>query len=123
MRWMRASVVAGLKNIHTYDGSVTYAVDGYVPYMQLAHWLGFHYNHGDETLDLTPKTDMLRDEVAYSLWKAHTLPSWEIENAQVFADVSLLGLLVLALVTAAVELVLFRIGTGAGGGPAEAVGA
>jgi hypothetical protein len=40
-----------------------------------------------------------------------------------FADVSLLGLLVLALVTAAVELVLFRIGTGAGGGPAEAVGA
>jgi hypothetical protein len=39
------------------------------------------------------------------------------------ADVSLLGLLVVLLVTAAVELVLFRIGAGAGGGPTEAVGA
>ena len=37
------------------------------------------------------------------------------------ADVSLLGLLVLALVTAAVELVLFRVGTGAGRSPTEAV--
>jgi hypothetical protein len=81
--------LAGLRAIHTYDGSITYPVDEYGPYMQLAHWLGFHYNHGDETLDLTPKTDMLRDEVAYSLWKAHTLPSWEIEDARVFADVSL----------------------------------
>jgi hypothetical protein len=39
------------------------------------------------------------------------------------ADVSLLGLLVLALVTAAVELVLFRIGTGTAARPTEAVGA
>ncbi|HEX5937223.1 MAG TPA: hypothetical protein VFZ75_05980 [Actinomycetota bacterium] len=40
-----------------------------------------------------------------------------------FADVSLLGLLVLALVTAAVELVLLRIGTGTAARPTEAVGA
>jgi hypothetical protein len=80
--------VAGLQNIHTYDGS-RYEVDDHVPYMQLAHWLGFHYNHGDETLDLTPTTYTLRDEVAYSLWKADTLPSWEVEDAQVFANISL----------------------------------
>jgi hypothetical protein len=40
-----------------------------------------------------------------------------------FVDVSLLGLLVLALVTAAVELVLFRIGTGVAAPPAGASGA
>jgi hypothetical protein len=40
-----------------------------------------------------------------------------------FVDVSLLGLLVLALVTAAVELVLFRIGTGVAARPAGASGA
>ena len=40
-----------------------------------------------------------------------------------FVDVSLTGLLVLVFVTALVELVLLRIGTGAGAGPPEVVGA
>ncbi|MFN2590082.1 MAG: NlpC/P60 family protein, partial [Actinomycetota bacterium] len=84
-----SSAIKGLQNIHSYDGSIKYAVDSYMPYMQLAHWLGFHYNHSDESLDLNPQTYMKRDEVAYSLWKATTLPSWEITDAAKFNDIAL----------------------------------
>jgi hypothetical protein len=70
----------------------TYSVGDYVPFMQLAHWLGLHYNHGDESLDLGASTLMKRDEVAYSLWRAKTLTSWELAEASVFNDVELANL-------------------------------
>ncbi len=81
--------ISGLQHIHTTDGTITYTLDSYGPYMQLAHWLEMHYNHGDETLDLDPKTYTKRDEVAYSLWKATTMSSSTISSAAAFNDISL----------------------------------
>ena len=80
--------IAGLQDIHMEDGT-PYATDGYFPYIQLAHWLGLHYNHDDETMDLEATDRIHRDEVAYSLWKSKTLPSWEITDAAAFEDVTL----------------------------------
>jgi hypothetical protein len=80
--------ISGLKNIHQDDGD-TYSVDGYFAYIQLAHWLGLHFNHDDETMDLEKEGQIHRDEVAYSLWEAKTLPSWEISDAATFNTISL----------------------------------
>jgi cell wall-associated NlpC family hydrolase len=80
--------IAGLKAIHQDDGTV-YSTDTYFSYMQLARWLGLHYNHGDESLDLNKESTIQRDEVAYSLWAAKTTPAWEISDAAMFDDISL----------------------------------
>ena len=80
--------LAGLASIHQSDGT-PYAVGATFPHQQLARWLGLHFDHGDERLDLGSRTRMKRDEVAYSLWAALTLPSWRIDAAQKFADVTL----------------------------------
>jgi hypothetical protein len=83
-----SAAIRGLQNIHMKNGTA-YPVNKWVPYLQLANWLGLHYNHGDETLDLMPTTSMKRDEVAYSLWKAETLDSWEVSDAAAFNDIAL----------------------------------
>ena len=80
--------ISGLQKIHQDDGD-PYTVDSYFPYLQLAHWLGLHYNHSDETMDLNKGDYIHRDEVAYSLWMAKTLPSWEISDASQFDAISL----------------------------------
>ena len=83
-----ADAVTGLSKIHQDDGTA-YSVDGYFAYIQLAHWLGLHYNHDDESMDLNKKDHIHRDEVAYSLWVSETVPSWEIDDAAAFDDISL----------------------------------
>jgi cell wall-associated NlpC family hydrolase len=83
--------IDGLKNIHQKDGDA-YTVDEYFPYLQLAHWLGLHYNHGDETLDLNKDSYLMRDEAAYSLWAAKTTSWWQISDASMFNDITLPGL-------------------------------
>jgi cell wall-associated NlpC family hydrolase len=83
-----ADAIKGLQKIHQDDGDA-YSVGSYFAYMQLAHWLGLHYNHGDETMDLNKGDHIHRDEVAYSLWAAKTLPSWEVSDASKFNDISL----------------------------------
>jgi cell wall-associated NlpC family hydrolase len=83
--------IEGLAGIHADDGE-RYSVDAYFPYFQLAHWAGFHYNHGDESLDLNRGTEVKRDEIAYTLWKAATIASWEIDDAARFASISLSAL-------------------------------
>jgi len=80
--------IKGLAAIHEDDGDV-YTVGTYFPYIQLAHWLGLHYNHGDETLDLNILSQVKRDEIAYTLWMAQTVPSWEIGDAADFDHISL----------------------------------
>ena len=78
----------GLANIHEADGT-KYAVSSNFPYLQLAAYLGLHYNHRDESMDLQARTRMPRDEVAYSLWRARTLPSWQTSGTSVFENVTL----------------------------------
>jgi hypothetical protein len=82
------AAIQGLSAIHQANGTV-YSLPSFFPFLQLAHALGLHYNHSDETLDLQPTTLIRRDEVAYSLWKAKTLPSWKLSAMSKFQDVTL----------------------------------
>jgi cell wall-associated NlpC family hydrolase len=83
--------VAGLAAIHESDGT-PYVVSGRWPHVMLAHYLGLHYNHANEKRDIGLKTPVNRDEVAYSLWKAKTLPSWKIDSTAKYRDITLIGL-------------------------------
>ena len=82
------SPVQGLANIHQADGD-KYTVGTLMPHMTIAHALGLHYNHSTESMDLVPTQTIRRDEVAYSLWKAKTLQSWQISNLSRFNDIEL----------------------------------
>jgi cell wall-associated NlpC family hydrolase len=82
------AAIQGLANIHQ-AGGTKYALPYWFPFLQLAHALGLHYNHSDEATDVQPTTAARRDEVAYSLWKASTLPSWKLSSMSVFNDVVL----------------------------------
>jgi cell wall-associated NlpC family hydrolase len=80
--------IGGLESIHQGDGDV-YDVEPRFAYVQLARWLDLRYDHDDEDADLQKDTKMPRDEVAYGLWMAATLPSYRITDASVFNDVAL----------------------------------
>ena len=57
--------------------------------MQLARWLGLHYDHTDDSQDIQQSTYIERDEVAYSLWMAQTLPQWSIDGTSIFDSIAL----------------------------------
>jgi len=80
--------IAGLANIHEEDGTPYTFADRF-PYQQLARWLGFHFNHDDESQDLVSNTKMPRDEVAYSLWMATTISQSTIDSTSVFDSIVL----------------------------------
>ena len=80
--------VAGLAAIHEDDGS-PYVVGDRFPHMQLARWLGLHYDHDDESKDIQATTHIKRDEVAYSLWTAWNLSSWQLDGTSIFDDITL----------------------------------
>lgn len=86
-----SAAASGLRKIHEADGD-TYSVGKWFPYMQLAHALGLHYNHGDDSLDIDWDDYITRDEVAYSVWKAYNLESWEIRSLARFEKIALAGL-------------------------------
>src|SRR5262249_42793870 len=60
------------------------------PYLELAHFLGLHYNHpqGQESMDIEPTDAITRDEVAYSIATAKQLPSWELTATNAFSTIS-----------------------------------
>lgn len=82
------SYAQGLAKIHEADGT-PYVVGTRWPYMQIATHLRFHYNHATESMDLEVATNMHRDEVAYSLWRAKTLASWETSGLSIYNSVTL----------------------------------
>jgi cell wall-associated NlpC family hydrolase len=82
------SQASGLTKIHEADGDL-YNVSSYFPYLQLAHWLGLHYNHSTESADIQKTSYLRRDEMAYSLSKAAQMSSWKISDASRFSDVTL----------------------------------
>lgn len=80
--------LAGLARIREADGT-PYVVSERWPHVMLAHYLGLHYNHSDDKLDIGLKTKLNRDEVAYSLWKATTVPDWKVASTAIYNDVVL----------------------------------
>jgi len=83
-----SAAIDGLTNIHEADGT-PYVTQDRLAEMQLARWLDLHYNHDDESLDFQKRAYINRDEMAYSLWKAKTLPSWKVDDAHLFDDITL----------------------------------
>jgi cell wall-associated NlpC family hydrolase len=80
----------GLAHIHEATDGYTYTVPPLFPYLQLAHVLGLHFNHpsGSESMELEPADWITRDEVAYSLWKAKTMTSWQRAEADRFETIT-----------------------------------
>jgi cell wall-associated NlpC family hydrolase len=80
-----------LNNVHTRDG-VTFATPANFGTTVLGMRLGLRYNapSGSESRDVSPLDPMPRAQVAYSLWRATTQPSWSVPDllAQ-YADVEL----------------------------------
>jgi hypothetical protein len=51
--------------------------------------LGLRYNHGDESLDVGPESQLSRAEVAWSLYRASTVPSWMHDYLSPYLDFEL----------------------------------
>ena len=69
----------GAQRIHTRDG-VTFKTPSTFGTNVLGMRLGLRYNAptGSESTDVAPKDRMPRAQVAYSLWRATTQPSWNV---------------------------------------------
>jgi hypothetical protein len=83
-----SKAAAGLAAIHQADGD-PYTVAEFFPYQVIANSLGLHFNHAEETNDLGALSEMHRDEVAYSLWKALTAQSWQLDDVARFESITL----------------------------------
>ncbi|HEX8098673.1 MAG TPA: C40 family peptidase [Actinomycetota bacterium] len=83
-----SSQVRGLARIHEADGDV-YKVGSFFPYIQLAHWLGLHYNHSTESADILSTSLLRRDEMAFTLSHAKQISSWKLSSAWRFSNVTL----------------------------------
>jgi hypothetical protein len=71
------SVAQGIDAIHT-AGGYTFSVPPNFGSIELGMQLGFRYDHANPALDVLPDSPMPRAEVAFSLYRAKTAPSWLI---------------------------------------------
>src|SRR5206468_12780631 len=71
--------------------------------------LGLRYNHGDESLDVGPSSPLPRSEVAWSLYRASTAPSWSISALSTYSRIRLptLGVKKRAIVQFGIQYVGF----------------
>ena len=68
-----------LNHLHTADG-VTFQVPANFGALLLGMRLGLRYNSSDESTDVGPTTPLDRAQVAYSLYRATTQPSWNVPD-------------------------------------------
>jgi len=66
-----------LDRLHTADG-VAFPTPPKFGAVMLGMRLGLRYNNSNEAMDVGPRTLLNRAQVAYSLYKATTLPSWVV---------------------------------------------
>ncbi len=73
-----APAIKALNHLHTEDG-VTFDLPSNFGSLLLGMRLGLRYNNrSDESMDVGPRTPLSRDQVAYSLFRATTQPSWSV---------------------------------------------
>ena len=72
-----APAVTSLNHLHTTDG-VTFKLPRNFGALILGMRLGLRYNNADESADVGPTTPLTRAQVAYSLYRATTQPSWNV---------------------------------------------
>ncbi len=73
----RAPAIKSLNHQHTADG-VTFDLPPNFGALVLGMRLGLRYNSSDESQDVGPTTPLSRAQVAYSLYRAATQPSWNV---------------------------------------------
>lgn len=81
----------GLDRIATIDGISLEHARGFAPIV-LGMVLGFRLDHDRDELDVRPKTELSRAEVAYSLWRAHqalTISRWKLRDAAAYRGITL----------------------------------
>lgn len=69
--------IKSLNHLHTADG-VTFDLPPNFGALVLGMRLGLRYNSSDESQDVGPTTPLSRAQVAYSLYRAATQPSWNV---------------------------------------------
>ncbi len=81
------SIASDLRKIHTVAGQ-TFRVPSNFGSLVLGLRLGLRYNAptGSESLDVGPKDPLSRAQVAYSLFRATTLPSWSVPSMRTQYD-------------------------------------
>lgn len=81
-------VATQAEGIHLRNGTTFEVPEGFGA-MLIGMRIGLRYNHGDETLDVGPGTPLPRAEVAWSLYRAATMPSWMPSYLAPYADIEL----------------------------------
>jgi hypothetical protein len=76
------------QGIHLRNGTTFDVWDGFGA-MLIGMLIGLRYNHGDEALDVGPDTALSRSEVAWSLYRAATMPDWMASYLAPYADIRL----------------------------------
>lgn len=71
------SIARQLDGLHTRDG-VTFPTPHRFGALMLGLRIGLRYNNGNEAMDVGPRSPLSRAQIAYSLYKAATLPSWVV---------------------------------------------
>ena len=84
-----APAIKSLNHLHTADG-VTFDLPPNFGALVLGMRLGLRYNSSDESQDVGPTTPLSRAQVAYSLYRAATQPTWDVpELIAQYQDISL----------------------------------
>ena len=78
----------GLDAIHTRNGT-TFSVPQDFGTLLIGMRIGLRYNHSDESLDVVPNSFLSRAEVAWSLYRAATMPSWMLDELAGYATITL----------------------------------
>jgi NlpC/P60 family protein len=81
-------LAAGADALHTTDGTRIPTPAGFGTLL-IGMRLGLRYNHGDESLDVGPDEPLSRAEVAWSLYRATTAPSWVRDGLAGYATIEL----------------------------------
>lgn len=81
-------VAAGAQAIHMRDGTALTVPEDFGTLL-VGMRLGLRYNHDDETLDVGPDSPLSRAEVAWSLYRAATEPTWVADSLAPYASIEL----------------------------------
>jgi hypothetical protein len=81
-------LAAGADALHLRDGTEVPTPEGFGTLL-IGMRLGLRYNHGDESLDVGPDTPLSRAEVAWSLYRAATAPTWVRDSLAPYATIEL----------------------------------
>ncbi len=81
-------LAAAAARIHLRDGTRFHVPHGWGTLL-IGMRIGLRYNHGDESLDVLPNSPLPRSEVAWSLYRAATMPSYMADYLSDYGDIEL----------------------------------